>query len=393
MAYYMMGNEAPARLALERAVASDKEYVGKEEAAQKLASLTAELPTAPSDRIAPLEKALVQSPNDTILLTRLGAAYEASGQLEKTRETAERILKANPKAVEAMLMLVRVYGARPDGAQRALDYAKAARAAAPGDDAVAHAAGRAAFEAGQHEWAYSILQESGRDNRDDPELLYDLAWSAYAVGRVAEAETAMRSALGAGTNFSRLDPARRFLEILPFTRSPATTAEATAKLEAALKADPNYLPGLMAAAVAWEQRGNYVEAQKRYEQILGRYRLFLPATRNLALLDINHLGEAQKGYELGVKARQGMPEDTELAQALGKLSYTRGEYQYAVQLLREVQQKKAASAETYYFLGMSQYRLKQTTDSATSLRQALAMNLEAKLGDEARKVLAQVTKP
>jgi Flp pilus assembly protein TadD len=289
----------------------------------------------------------------------------------------------NPKAVPAMLILARVHGARPGGAPRALEYAKNARAAAPNDPEVAHAAGRAAFQVGQHEWAYSILQDGIRKQPGNVEVGYDFAWSAYSVGRVADAETAMQNVVRQGTNSARVDAAKLFVEMTALARNPAGLAQASPRIQTVLKADPAYVPALTAAALAWEQQKGYAEAGKLYEQVLGRYPEFLPAIRNLAIIYANHLGDVQKGYDLAVKARQSLPDDMALARALGKLVSLRGDHQYAVRLLNEVQQKKAADAETYYYLGVSQAQLKLKSESTASLRQALTMNLDAKLAAEA----------
>jgi Flp pilus assembly protein TadD len=148
----------------------------------------------------------------------------------------------------------------------------------------------------------------------------------------------------------------------------------------------------MVAALAWEASEGYAEARKNYELVLARYPQFLPATRNLALLYVNHLDETQKGYDLARKARLSFHTDVELAKALGKAAYRRGEHPYATELLKEVVQKKAADAETFFCLGMSQRQQKQPKDSEASLRQALAMNLNAKLAEEARRVLEQINK-
>ncbi len=304
--------------------------------------------------------------------------------MEKARDVSEKVLKINPKAVRPMLLLARVYGAQTDGGQRALEYAKRARAAAPDDAQTTYAAGCAAFQAGQHEWAYGILQESSRKLAGNPDVLYEFAWAAYSVGRVAEAESAMQAALRTGTNFSKAGSARQFLQIANLTSNPRMVSQAAPKIEETLRADSGYVPALFAAALVREQSGNYPEAKKRYEQVLERYPRFVPATRNLAILYADHLDDARTGYRLATEARRALPEDVELAKALGKLAYWRGEYQYAAQLLKEVLQQKGADAEAYYYLGMSQHRLKQKADSAASLHQALALNLDAKHATESR---------
>ncbi len=390
MAHYMMGNEEPARAALQRAAQAGKKFVGKDEAKQKLLNLRADAGKPAPEIMQSLEKAAAQSPNDVVLLQRLGSLYEQSGMMEKARDVSERVLKINPKAVRPMLLLARVYGARTDGGQRALEYAKMARAAAPDDAQTAYAAGCAAFRAGQHDWAYDILQDSSRRLAGNADVLYDLAWAAYSVGRVAEAESAMQAALRTGTNFSKAGSARQFLQLASLTSNPATISQAAPKIKEALRADSSYVPALFAGALVWEQSGNYPEAKKLYEQALERYPRFAPATRNLAILYANHLDDARTGYRLATEARRTLPEDVELAKALGKLAYWRGEYPYAAQVLKEALQQKGADAEAYYYLGMSQHRLKQKADSAASLHQALALNLEAKQVEEAERVLAEL---
>jgi tetratricopeptide (TPR) repeat protein len=390
MAHYMMGNEEPARAALQRAVQGGKEFVGKDDAKQKLLNLRADTGKPVPEIVQSLEKASAQSPNDVVLLQRLGSLYEQGGRMEKARDVAEKVLKINPKAVRPMLLLARVYGAQTDGGQRALEYAKRARAAAPDDAQTIYAAGCAAFQAGQHEWAYGILQESSRKLASNPDAWYEFAWAAYSVGRVAEAESAMQAALHTGTNFSKAGSARQFLQFASSASNPAMISQATPKIEEALRADSGYVPALFAAALVREQSGNYPEAKKLYEQVLERYPRFVPATRNLAILYADHLDDARAGFSLATEARRTLPEDVELAKALGKLAYWRGEYQYAAQLLKEALQQKGADAEAYYYLGMSQHRLKQKADSAASLHQALALNLDAKQATEAERVLAEL---
>src|SRR5713226_2699474 len=173
MAHYMMGDEQPARAALQRAVEGRKEFAGKDEAKQKLLNLRADTGKSVPEIVPSLEKALAQSPNDVVLLLRLGSLYEQSGRMEKARDVAEKVLKINPKAVRPMLLLARVYGAQTGGGQRAFEYAKMARAAAPDDAQTTYAAGCAAFQAGQHDWAYGILQESSRKLAGNPDVLYE----------------------------------------------------------------------------------------------------------------------------------------------------------------------------------------------------------------------------
>ena len=367
-----------------------KEFAGKEDAKRKLQVLGDGSTTSGARTADALERAVAQDRTDLVALLRLAALYERTGLASKARETAEAALKVNPKAARALLVLALVYAAQPGETQRAVDYAKNARALAPDDPEIAHEAGRLAFQSGQYEWAYSILQDSHRKLTGNPDALFDYAWSAYSVGRVADAEAAMQTALSAGTNFARASEARRFTEIVGLVEIPDRIAAASPTIEATLKAEPGYVPALFVAGLAWERRGDYTQAQRLFEQVLARYPQFTPAARQLALIYSDHVDNVQKGYELAVKARQASPEDLELLKALAKLSYRRGDHQYASQLLKDYIQKKAGEAEAYYYLGLCQHQLKQTEAATSSLQQALTLKLNPKLAEEANRVLASM---
>jgi Flp pilus assembly protein TadD len=57
--------------------------------------------------------------------------------------------------------------------------------------------------------------------------------------------------------------------------------------------------------------------------------------------------------DLALKAHETLPEDSELAQLLAKLSYERNEFAYAVQLLQESAASGPLDAEHLYYLGMA----------------------------------------
>ena len=80
----------------------------------------------------------------------------------------------------------------------------------------------------------------------------------------------------------------------------------------------------------------------------------------------------------------------ELARVLGIILYRRGDSRSAARYLTEFNQKGVADADTLYYLGMAQYKLKQPKESKESLERALTLNLAGPLADEARRVLAEL---
>jgi tetratricopeptide (TPR) repeat protein len=310
--------------------------------------------------------------------------------LDKALESYQSALKHNPQNAALMVKVAQLYSSsRFHDPQKALEMAKKAHNLAPDDASISALLGRFAFQTDDYKWAASLLEHSAWELPKDPQVSYDLAWTYYALGRVSEAEATMQAA--AGTPFSRSEEAGRFLAMVPVAESPAITATAAAEAESALKADPTYVPALMVSGLDQKNRGNYKQAAQCYEKVLARFPLFAPATRNLAILCFERLGDDTRAYELATKARQTFRDDPVIARALGILAYRKQDYQKAVQLLREAGQRQNDDAEVLCYLGLAQYQLKARAECKASLQKALALKtIQPKMADEARRVLAEL---
>jgi tetratricopeptide (TPR) repeat protein len=172
--------------------------------------------------------------------------------------------------------------------------------------------------------------------------------------------------------------------------SPGEAQQAEPHVKELLTKDPEYLPALMVSALLQEQRSNYTEAEQIYIRALARYPLFAPATKQLAMLYAEHLGDDAKAYPLALKAREVFPEDADLPRTLGILAYRRGDYARSAQLLKESARKRSSDAELLYYLGMAHYRLKEKRESKDALKHALALNIPTKLSAEAKRVIGEL---
>ncbi|HVM49411.1 MAG TPA: tetratricopeptide repeat protein [Candidatus Acidoferrum sp.] len=390
MAYYALAEEAAARAALEKASKAKEDFPSKREAQARLAILAIDPRTASAATVAQLEQHLRQVPGDPIALSRLAAIQERDGALDKALETYQSALKYNPQSARLMVRLAQIYSSgRYHDPQKALEWAKKAHNLAPDDAAISAMLGRLAFETADYKWAANLLEDSARKLPNDPEVSYDLAWTYYALGRVPDAEAAMKGVAAAPG--SKSEEARRFVGMVAAAKGPAVSASAAAQAEAILKAEPNYVPALMVSGLAQEKAGNYKQAAHSYEKALADFPLFAPATRNLAILCFERLGDDTRAYDLASKARQTFRDDPRLARTLGILSYRKQDYQKAAQFLKEAAQSQAGDGEVLFCLGLAQYQLKARSECKTSLQKALALNsLEPKKADEARRVLAEL---
>lgn len=384
MAQYMMGYETAARVSLERALQLNKDFKGRDLCVRRLAILAVDVTKIDEKALAALEEQLAPDKNDPVALAKLAAAYENSDAPDKARRAYEQALTLSPKNVSVMIRLANLLHQRLGNPARAMDLARRARALAPDDPAVAHALGRVALNVGdlsELHWANSLLQESARKLPNDPDVAYDLAWSHFALGRIAEAEAAARSAM-AKTPFSKADEARQFLD---FITHRATEAQITSTLQK----QPAYIPAVFAAAAMYERQNDIQAARKAYQTILARYPSFVRAHTRLAVI-LEAQGDSAKAFEHANKAREQAPSDPEVARTLGIIAFKRGDFARSAQLLRESARQRRSDAELFYYLGMAHYRLKQLAESREALRQAVALNIDSSMAQEAQRVLAEM---
>lgn len=389
MAWYMMGQVEPARVALERAMASPDPFQGQEEARRHLGLLTVGSGKSATS-VADLEEVLKTNPSDVLARTRLAEAFEQQGAPDKAAKQYEEVLKINPQSAVANLKLARLYAGPLKDNEKALALAKRARDLAPADAEVSHLLGRLAYQSGNHSWSYSLLQETTARQTNSAELFYDLGWAAYSMGLVPQANQAMQRSLTVDPRNPKADAAKWFLFLTALTENSNELAQAEARVIELLKADPNHAPALMAQAQIRGQRGESREAIQILENLLTRFPKLALAQKQLAALYSQQPGKEERAYELARSAREALRNDASLARTLGKLSYARKDYRYAATLLEEGLKNSPQDAESLYFLGMSHYHLKAVVASRAALQKALASGLGEPAASEAKRLLAEL---
>ncbi len=388
MTAYMMGQTDLARVALQKAASATKDFPAKEESKRRLALLANGTNASAELSISQLEAMTKEQPNDVISQMRLAEAYEKQRAWDKAAAAFEQALKLNPKLAAATTKLAQLYAGPLQNKEKALAYAKKARELAPSDPQVTAVLGKVAYQTGNLTWSYSVLQEAARLRQNDPSILHDLAWAAYTLGKVNEAREAMQRALTAGSDFPEVADARKFLALTALDENPKGLVAAENEIQKELQANPEYLPALMAQAALEEQRGQIKPAAEIYTGVLRRLPDFAPAQKCLATLYAQEPSTTVAAYDLAAKARKTLPDDAELAELLGRLSYEKKEYQRAIQLLQECATKKALSADSLFYLGMSQLQTRQKAEAQGVLNQALVAGLQEPLATEAKRALA-----
>jgi tetratricopeptide (TPR) repeat protein len=390
MTAYMMGQTDLAKVALKKAASATKDFPGKDESKRRLALLESGTTASPELSIAQLEAMTKGQPNDIISLMRLGEAYEKQGASDKAAAAFEQALKLNPKLAAAITKLAQLYAGPLQNKEKALAYAKKARELAPADPQVASILGKVAYDSGNFTWSYSLLQEAARQRANDPAILHDLASAAYSLGKVNEARDAMQKVLANNPDSSQAADAKNFLALTALDENPKELTAAESEVQKELKSNADYVPALMAQAALDAQRGQPKRASEIYGDILRRMPDFAPAQKRLAALDAQDPSTITAAYDLASKARKALPDDPELAELLGRLSYEKREYPRAIQLLQESARKRPLDADSLFYLGMSQLQARQKSEARGALNQALTAGLQDPMASEAKRALADL---
>src|SRR5262249_25374244 len=90
MTHYMLGEEEPARAALQKAVDAPADFPAKDQARRRLAMLTSPAGTANATARTDLENYLRESPNDPLALTRLAEVQQREGAVDQAVKTYEK---------------------------------------------------------------------------------------------------------------------------------------------------------------------------------------------------------------------------------------------------------------------------------------------------------------
>lgn len=390
MANYAMDQAAEARVAFKKAVAAGSDFPHRDEASRWLALIGDDTGPTKQSSVSELETLVESRPKDVVVRNQLAATYQAQGAFSKAAAQYESVLSINPKLGDSALHLAELYSGPLHNLNRAMEMAKSARDLAKNNPKTGRILGKIAYQTANYGWAYDLLSQASHDDRQDSEIAYDLGWAAYSLGKINEAQQAIRRAVELHLPPPQSDEARRFLDFAIVEQNNSAVSIPETKIEAALKIDPQYVPALMAKAALLMQGGDSAGAIDAYNTVLQRFPDFVPAEKALAHLFLASTTNVDKAYELAVKAHNSLPEDVEATQMLAEVTYSRKDYAYAVQLLREVSRRKSLDARALYYLGMSYLATQDENEGYNALNRSLTAGLGEPFASEAKRVLADL---
>jgi tetratricopeptide (TPR) repeat protein len=386
MAFYVMGDEARAASTFNSALSIDSHLPDAPQVRQRLAILALDVEAVKPGNLAPTEAMLGKDTSDPIAQLKLARAYDRAGKTDMAAAADRGALAINPDLLAARIGLARELLAE-NNASEAANVAEPAHKIAPDDPEVNSLLGRAEFLKGDYRWSASLLQEAAGVRADDAVVQFDLAEALYSVGKVDSSLQAAQRALDDGLGGPSSEDARRLLKFGALLKGTSFTEDESAQVRDEARKDPDYVPAIVDLAAIEASDGHAKQAASDYERALKIYPEFTPAVRRLAILLSKNPAEDEQTATLAAKAREDYPDDAELAEAMGLVSYRKSDFRRSSDLLEQSAREGIQDPAALFYLGMSQFRLNERSQSRQSLQKALALNLAPDLATKARETL------
>jgi len=343
-----------------------------------------------SEAMAEVERALEVNPDDVSSLMLAGVLLERQGLVDKACESYERILSKHSGFTPAANNLACLYLRHRKDTERAFQLARQAREAAPDDPFVADTLGWIVYRRGDYKWALSLLRESAERIVDNPEVLYHLGMAELQNGNETVAAAALRGSLEKGGEFPGAEDAARQLSILEIDVGGENTADALARLQDALKADPSNVSALVRCAAIYDGLNKVEDARKCYEAALKANPDFGPALIGAADFNARRGGGREEALKMAERARELMPADPRTAHVLGRLAYLEGNFKWAYSLLKEAADKQPGDVELAYHLGLARYMQGYIEEARRIIHGAVESGAEFADREEARRYLGLI---
>jgi tetratricopeptide (TPR) repeat protein len=192
---YMLGDEEPAKIALQKAAQGAGAFPQKEEAQQRLAILNLDTQGPTETTRATLDSFLKQQPRDPAALTRLARLQERDGSADQAVETYRKAVDADPLFAPALRDLTLLYATRSADESKALEVGAKARQAYPDDPELAKTLGILNVKRGLYSQSVELLNQAAGSRRDDAEIQLYLGRSYQELKKWDECKSSLERAL------------------------------------------------------------------------------------------------------------------------------------------------------------------------------------------------------
>ena len=159
------------------------------------------------------------------------------------------------------------------------------------------------------------------------------------------------------------------------------------QLQAALEANPKQLGAHMLLAIIFDSQKRFDRSEKHYRAILDLNPNFAPAANNLAFLLAEQNKNLDEALGLARVAKEKMPDDPNVMDTLGWVYYKKGIYDMAIIEFGDALEKMPENPAILFHLGMAYYQKGDKERARNELQAALGISDTFDGAEEAKKVL------
>lgn len=335
-----------------------------------------------------LQLAIEKNPRNVSAMMLQATMSESANDYKAAAATYEKALLVDPRLTPALNNLAYLYSERLGQLDRAYDLAQRARELLPFDPATADTLGWICFKRGTYPSALALLKESSTKLPGEAEVAYHYGMAAYMTGNEVDARAAFQRALQPGKEFRGREECQSSLALLDVNPQVADAA-AREKLEkrVAERADDPVVQGRL--AVIYQRDGNVEKAISSYEAVLKTNAKNLPAMNGLTRLW--ETKDAAKAYAFAKSAYKLAPNDVATMHDYGRLAYQNGDFKLADSMLNQAAQTQPANGGLQFDYARATYAVGKVSAAQAALQAALAENLPAPQGAEAKRMAELLT--
>jgi len=314
-----------------------------------------------------LKKTLARDTNQPKAHLLLGLAHHAKDDLQEAAACLRTARQLSPDDPQPPYLLGRVLrdAGEPEEAREAF---RAALDIAPGAVAALTALVAEDMQAKRFDAAAGTVKAQIALAPEQPAYLDMLAQIHIAAKDVESAEKQLLKSID--MEHQRLSP---YLLLCQVYAAQGKQEDALRKVEESLAVHPKAPTSLMLAAVLHQRQENAIRAAELYERLLDVRPDFGGAANNLAYLYSEKLGRLEEAHKLAQRARELAPKDPHVADTFGWILHRRGEYKWALAVLRESAAQLSDQPEVQYHAGMTCYALGDESAARACFEKALAI--------------------
>ena len=229
------------------------------------------------------------------------------------------------------------------------------------------------------------VDEAAARHAADPAYLMLAARVAIAAGDPTRAESTLRAILAIDRGH---EPA--VVTLAEVLGTQQRTDDAIRDLQAALKHRPTSLAIQLSLAMLFDSLGRTAEARTAYERLLADHPLSAPAAYRLALIYADQNERLNRALELAIMAKQVLPNDPAVSDAIGWVYLKRNLPASAMPHLEQAVRKVPTNAIYRYHLGTAYLRIGQRREAFVELTRALELDPRFRYADDARAALSSI---